>query len=585
MMGALALTFGACSSEDDLANVNPTFDGKAVKTQFTISLPSSYTQTRSSVADVQDDGSFRGLTEMKLYPFVTTSTRTSDAEFTVLGNTAFSGAPVSLDGDITAFDHAAAQDKWYDITIPVNTNAFLFYGKAKGTQGFAQGKMLATEELATSSDTPADKLSFSLVQIYAAGKFNTEGAAILTALNGLKDVQGAVSTATDAATAKWGEVTEAQNKVLYDLYQAFSTQQVAGSATSVAAMLEDLKASVETQTCGLATALADAIDEAIDAVEGNDFTTDLELPDGAAVLVATSGVFTYLETGNALNPAMQYATNKYVYPAELYYRANSPLRVSPDKQSEKLTATMQWNDFVGTYYDESAKAVLPTSQSVAMFDQIQYAVANLKTYVKFAATELEENLIETPANDTTTPATPAEYHTVTIPTDGYTLTGILVGGQRNVNWEFASVATDPEFVVYDKTPIATKIATTETLASHTLVLQTPGATDEKVNVALEFVNDGDDFYGIGGKLIPSGTKFYMIGQLDLAAAKAATVNSGKSDRNYIFEQDFRTIAKFTISSLKNAYNVVPDLRTPKLEFGMSVNLEWQDGLEFVVEIQ
>ena len=583
-MGAMALTFVACSSEDEVA-VNPTFDGNAVKTQFTISLPSSYTRTRMTATNVQDAGNFLGLTEMKLYPFVTTSTRTSDGEFTILGNTVFSGAPVNLAGDITEFDHAAAQDKWYDITIPVNTNAFLFYGKAKGEQGFDKGKMSATEELATSSDTPADKLSFSLVQIYEDGKFNTEGAAILTALNGLKNVEGAVSTATDAATAKWGVVTEAQNKVLYDLYQAFSTQQVAGSATSVAAMLEDLKASVETQTCGLATALATAIGEAITTVEGNDFTKTLNLPDGAAVLVAESGVFSYLETGNALNPAMQYATNKYVYPAELYYRANSPLRVSPDKQSENLTATMLWDDFVGDYYDESAKAVLPTSQSVAMFDQIQYAVANLKTFVKFAAAELEENLIVTPADATTTPATPAEYHKVTIPTDGYTLTGILVGGQRNVNWEFASVATDPEFVVYDKTPIASAIGTTETLASHTLVLQTPGATDEKVNVALEFVNNGDDFCGIDGKLIPKGTKFYMIGQLDLAAAKAATVNSGKDARNYIFEQDFRTIAKFTISSLKNAYNVVPDLRTPKLEFGMSVNLEWQDGLEFVVEIQ
>lgn len=560
--------------------MNPTFDGNAVKTQFTISLPSSYTnKTRMTATNVQDDGNFLGLTELKLYPFVTTSSRSSDGEYTVLGTTTFSGAPVTLTGDITAFDHAAAQDKWFDIAIPVNTNAFLFYGKAKGTQGFDQGKMSATEDLATSSDTPGDaaKLSFSLVQIYEDGAFNTEGADILAALNGLKAISGTVSTAANAATATWGEVTETQNKILYDLYQVFSTQQVAGSATSVAAMLTDLKASVETQTCGLATALATAIGTAITTVQGNDFTTELNLPDGAAVLTATDGVFSYLETGNALN-TMQYATNKYVYPAELYYRANSPLRVSPEKQSENITADMTWDDFVGTYYDESAKAVLPTSQSVAMVDPIQYAVANLKTFVSFSDTELDENLIETPADDTTDPVTEAVYHKVTMPADGYTLTGILVGGQRNVDWEFASKATDPEFVIYDKTPIATKIAITETLASHTLVLQTPGADDEKVNVALEFVNDGDDFYGIGGKLIPSGTKFYLIGQLDITKATSG-------DRTYVFEQDFRTIAKFTISSLKNAYNVVPDLRTPQLEFGMSVDLEWQDGNEFDITIE
>ena len=38
LLGAVALTgavFTACSSDDDLANVNPTFDGQAVKTSFT----------------------------------------------------------------------------------------------------------------------------------------------------------------------------------------------------------------------------------------------------------------------------------------------------------------------------------------------------------------------------------------------------------------------------------------------------------------------------------------------------------------------------------------------------------------------
>ena len=33
-------------------------------------------------------------------------------------------------------------------------------------------------------------------------------------------------------------------------------------------------------------------------------------------------------------------------------------------------------------------------------------------------------------------------------------------------------------------------------------------------------------------------------------------------------------------SLKSAYNVIPDLRSPKLEFGLSVNLEWKEGLTF-----
>ena len=37
MMGAMALTFAACSSEDEVA-VNPTYDGNAVKTQFAFNI-------------------------------------------------------------------------------------------------------------------------------------------------------------------------------------------------------------------------------------------------------------------------------------------------------------------------------------------------------------------------------------------------------------------------------------------------------------------------------------------------------------------------------------------------------------------
>jgi hypothetical protein len=53
----------------------------------------------------------------------------------------------------------------------------------------------------------------------------------------------------------------------------------------------------------------------------------------------------------------------------------------------------------------------------------------------------------------------------------------------------------------------------------------------------------------------------------------------------IFKQDYNTIAKFNITNLKSAYNGLPDLRTPSLQLGMSVDLNWEEGHTFDVEIK
>ena len=53
----------------------------------------------------------------------------------------------------------------------------------------------------------------------------------------------------------------------------------------------------------------------------------------------------------------------------------------------------------------------------------------------------------------------------------------------------------------------------------------------------------------------------------------------------VFLQDYITTATFTVKSLKNAYNVVPDLRLPALELGLGVNLNWTPGLNLGVNIE
>lgn len=118
------------------------------------------------------------------------------------------------------------------------------------------------------------------------------------------------------------------------------------------------------------------------------------------------------------------------------------------------------------------------------------------------------------------------------------------------------------------------VGTTAKVVNRTLVLETAGAQNEKVNFALEFVNNSPNaFQGTDG-IVPVGGKFYLVGQL-----------SATTDHQKVFEQDHNTIATVTINSLKNAYNCVPDLRAPKLELGLSVDLEWQTGLKQDVTIE
>ena len=99
-----------------------------------------------------------------------------------------------------------------------------------------------------------------------------------------------------------------------------------------------------------------------------------------------------------------------------------------------------------------------------------------------------------------------------------------------------------------------------------------------MNFALEFRNDGEDFYGVDGNIIPKGGTFYLVGSLSNYKEESKVTD-------YVFEQDHNTIANITIKSLKNAYNTVPDLRKTQLELGLYVDLTWQAGLVGTVTIE
>jgi hypothetical protein len=87
----------------------------------------------------------------------------------------------------------------------------------------------------------------------------------------------------------------------------------------------------------------------------------------------------------------------------------------------------------------------------------------------------------------------------------------------------------------------------------------------------------------------------MVATLDPAAA----TNKTTVTHNTVFKQDYKTQVTFTIGNgtvttntdgsktgsggLATATNGIPDLRTPTVELGLSVNLQWQQGLIFNAE--
>ena len=133
---------------------------------------------------------------------------------------------------------------------------------------------------------------------------------------------------------------------------------------------------------------------------------------------------------------------------------------------------------------------------------------------------------------------------------------------------------------------------------------TSAATQNKVRVALQFVNNGDDFWG-RDNLVRKGQTFYLVAELDPTGKAIPAANwdtyyqvpplnaSGVSTKTTrVFVQDYMTTANFKFtadatnhtSSLQGAYVTIPDLRSSQLSFGLSVDLDWRAGIVFDVDL-
>ena len=534
MVGAIALTFAACSQSNEVNPVQAGIDGESVHTQFAISFPKK--ATRMTAGDAQEDEVFSGMSDMKLFPFAAAEigeANTVDYDVISLGSLA-----TAADFTESGANHMS---KVYDVEVPLGVKGFLFYGKKTST---TDGKLTAT--FAAQGDA-VTATTFSLVPIQekaiTAMADDADGAKVLAALN-----------AVEAALAA--------DEALEGVKAAFETN-TAGAAASVAALLADLSDALGESAGAAATAAKGVVDAQIAALNGNEFPRTIGLPDGAVSVKFTGGAAS--TTGEATPGTFSFALNDnkglgspaletYTKPAELYYYVNTPIKADEANHKSEYASKATWADVLALY--DGGEMVTNTTKSIALVNPINYGVAQLQSSVKLAEADIKDNAD-------------------TIIAPNFSVVGVLVLSQKNVNWEFKPEG-DAKYVVYDAVQSSENVALGDDAAStdpnYTLVLE---SAEESIQVAVELENNGEDFQGYEGQIIPTGTRFYLVGQL--TKPEGATTQ--------IFQQDFKTIANFTIgaTSLKKAYNTVPDLRTPKLELGLTVDLKWQEGLTFDVE--
>lgn len=607
-IGMAGLT--ACSSSDDPSD-EPVSPSESVKTSFTLSvgLPkngNTSAQARTRVSDevAQADNNFRGIDNINLIPF---GGSTVDGNSTRLGDSNIT-LPNSVNNSLTSGQLTTTGNArvYNDVSVPVNTTHFLFYGKAIDGNNAADNLEQTNEPftygtltVAGLSDGNPSGISFTPTAIFSGTvESNAVATALMTYLNG---IVGTTYTPADASTTtSWADyaANSANNgRALKDLYDNL-IQLTSGSSVSIEDAVQDLFGSLKNLVVG-SNNLTEDEGKLRDAIVSNilnstyvtnstaassttplefastisNYPGDINLPDGAATLTFDNTAKTFSENFSVKTLANSNeqvaALSSYVYPSNLWYFTNSDINTSDNAMSDQYANERAWSTILDAY-DEKSSSVKASTRSIAIRNQIQYAVGRLLATVNAGGTTLYDR----------------KGTAITVGANSFPVTAILVGGQRKVDWQFTPDAADQtQYTIYDKAQTGNYAVVNNSAHNNTLVLETP--ENQVVNVVVELQNNsGIEFTGHDG-VIPKGSKFYLVAKLD-----PTTIASGNNTNNLkrVFQQDYTTTAKLTIavndgdhtSGLGAAYNVIPDLRTPVLSIGMSVDLQWQQGLTFDV---
>lgn len=596
LMLASAMGLGSCSSDSDVTGGNPSAEREVVKTQFAINIPyakgdasSKAIGSRMTDKNTQANGNnFLGIQNMQLLAFDVNPESNIQTQSAKVAT-----ASINIGSGDNAYDKDAWRSIYRDIAIPTGTQYFVLYGRA-GRQNTDNNATAGSLNVPTgyTSATSLSSFSFSLNPIASTADFNSNSnaATIIEQLNKIANT----SVVKDEQTIRWSEIesatvgTEAERKTLAARYKNITSLK-AGSAASVKATIRNLMQffgdDFDENSKPLTAAIVSNCNEALTNLESITFPTDLGLPDGVANISwdANKSTFAYATKESTTLGGNNINYTKIAYPACLSYYIASPAMVSDNE----LTAVNGLPDYTKWVKDENniwptgwtEGSVTNKTRTVALKKALQYGVANLDLTIRCANNTLEDN------------ATAQGYqqnNSISLQTTGFPVTAVLVGGQpSSVNWNFEASQNDGfQYTIYDNVMnvdgnnnFNAKYEQTASQHNYTLVLDNNNSdTKGKVYVTVELTNNAGDFYGKDG-LIPSGGKFYLVAELNIDKE-----NLDKKNLDRVFVKDHTTIANLTITSLKNAYNCIPDLRSSNISVGLAVDLTWQDGIKFDIDI-
>ena len=511
MLIVLAVLTG-CKENDDAA------DNKTAEVSLAFNISTTQSATRMSDAITQQTGAtYRDIQNLYLFPFNIQGTIDEDrkplsARIEDVGR--YGTTYYYLD------DHIA--------TIPNNTASFLCYAKAVPAYGKTE-------------PTPEDKfVNGYLVESIITGDDDKTTSDISFA----PEVIYNQVEAPDGASTIAAYLTEIAQALKDKQFRQFISDGhlVAASGTNAA----KLAAWATNQGVSGITNTYDAT-----------YPTDINLPEGAAAVK-------WNFTENKFEPQPMTTTeaninslNRFVYPAELWYYANSRIKTSFASLKNYYDELPNWADVLANY-DTGYGVMAPGVHSVAINDPLVYAVGCLQIGL-VVGTSMSD------AND----------QVITLGNNSFPLTAVLVSGQHEQAFNFTPKNDNKEYIIYDKeikgmslgaAKTATPSTATPTKYTNTLVLQT--LDGKSVRFALEFYNDsGQDFVGVNGTVF-NGTKFYLVGIIDLPAT------SDKDHELRVFTKDYYTKGTVTISSLKQAYTYLPDMLDPRLEIAVRLIPKW-----------
>ncbi len=573
----------------------------SVDVSLALTVSSSEKSTRMADAVVQEQPSnYRGLGDVYFIPFA------------ISGDEVGSNSHSSrlLDGPTLSSNTQMAGNYGgfylYNIfTVARGINAFLVYGKASETltvpSGVNRKAFYGTLTIPDLVYPDLTTLRFALEPFYPYTNIPSEASLLAGYLNHIANATG-WSTTTDATLALMYKLFTGQDNDesmilagssvnvmahVNALYQQVSSLEFTGSSATI--QTEILHCITGYSQEGLTLTSNDKTGSEWRLtglkLDGNDYPDPVSsgLPDGAAALrwVKKSDLSTEFE----FKPQITTTTldninniNRFCYPPELFYYANSRIDTSNDEDFQPLYESSltaeNWDGDGGVLdkYENKNASVSGNTKGVAIKKPLQYAVGRLKITLQGLSTDQLEDEAGKELSLTNGDNNPS-----------FPLTGVIICNQHPVGFDFQPVGEEThsdDCFIYDNQVgtacfMRKKTGTSDTgmTIPSTLVLQT--YENEEVTIALEFRNDsGTDFRGNGGVIYP-GTKFYLLGKIkpgDTNASSGTDVPNDVTAR--VFTRDYVTTVSTKVESLANAYNVLPNILGGRLELGVTLTPDW-----------